>query len=149
MATKRDYYEVLGLDRSASEAEIKKAFRKLAFECHPDHNREDGAEEKFKEVNEAFEVLSKPEKRAAYDCQRVVYAQARRAQTRPQARVVRVVNSQPQTARVSRKDVGSLFEKLSAYVITGEDGNLGKFLKVAGLFFAYCVISKGLEEESG
>jgi len=67
MATKRDYYEVLGLDRSASEAEIKKAFRKLAFECHPDRNREDGAEERFKEVNEAYEVLSDPERRANYD----------------------------------------------------------------------------------
>jgi len=67
MATKRDYYEVLGVDRSASEAEIKRAFRKLAFQYHPDRNREDGAEEKFKEVNEAFEVLSDPERRASYD----------------------------------------------------------------------------------
>jgi molecular chaperone DnaJ len=67
MATKRDYYEVLGLDRSASEEEIKRAFRKLAFKYHPDRNREDGAEERFKEINEAYEVLSDPEKRATYD----------------------------------------------------------------------------------
>jgi len=67
MATKRDYYEVLGVDRSASDEEIKRAFRKLAFKYHPDRNREDGAEEKFKEINEAYEVLSDPEKRASYD----------------------------------------------------------------------------------
>ena len=67
MATKRDYYEILGVDRSASDEDIKRAFRKLAFQCHPDRNREDGAEEKFKEINEAYEVLSNPEKRAQYD----------------------------------------------------------------------------------
>lgn len=67
MATKRDYYEVLGLDRSASEEEIKRAFRKLAFQYHPDRNKEDGAEEKFKEINEAYGVLSDPEKRTTYD----------------------------------------------------------------------------------
>ena len=67
MATKRDYYEVLGIDRGASEEDIKRAFRKLAFKYHPDHNREDGAEEKFKEINEAYEVISDPDKRAKYD----------------------------------------------------------------------------------
>ena len=68
MPTKRDYYEVLGIDRNATDEEIKKSFRKLAFEHHPDHNRgDDGAEEKFKEVNEAYEVLSDTDKRAAYD----------------------------------------------------------------------------------
>lgn len=55
------------MDRSASEADIKRAFRKLAFQYHPDRNRDDGAEGKFKEVNEAFEVLSDANKRAAYD----------------------------------------------------------------------------------
>jgi molecular chaperone DnaJ len=67
MAVKRDYYEVLGVSRDASDEEIKKSFRKLAFECHPDHNSEDGSAERFKEINEAYEVLSDSEKRAAYD----------------------------------------------------------------------------------
>jgi molecular chaperone DnaJ len=67
MATKRDYYEVLGVSRDATAEEIKKAFRKLAFKYHPDRNRDDGAEERFKEVNEAYEVLSDANKRAAYD----------------------------------------------------------------------------------
>ena len=58
MAGKRDYYEVLGVSRDASNEEIKKAFRKLAFQYHPDRNRDDGAEAKFKEVNEAYGVLS-------------------------------------------------------------------------------------------
>ncbi len=67
MAVKRDYYEVLGVSRDASSEEIRRAFRKLAFQYHPDRNREDGAEQKFKEVNEAYEVLSDADKRAAYD----------------------------------------------------------------------------------
>ncbi len=67
MPTKRDYYEVLGIDRAATDEEIRKAFRKLAFKYHPDHNHADKAGERFKEVNEAYEVLSDPDKRAAYD----------------------------------------------------------------------------------
>lgn len=68
MATKRDYYEVLGLPRDASEAEIKKAYRRLARDHHPDANPDDsGAEERFKELTEAYEVLSNPESRRAYD----------------------------------------------------------------------------------
>ena len=67
MAEKRDYYEVLGVDRNASEEDIKKAFRTLAFKYHPDKNHDPGAEQKFKEINEAHEVLSDPQKRAAYD----------------------------------------------------------------------------------
>jgi len=67
MAPKRDYYEILGVPRDATEGDIKKAFRQLAFKYHPDRNRDDGAEAKFKEVNEAFEVLSNPDKRARYD----------------------------------------------------------------------------------
>jgi molecular chaperone DnaJ len=67
MAVKRDYYEVLGLPRDASPEDIRKAFRKLAFQYHPDRNKDDGASEKFKEVNEAYEILSDADKRAAYD----------------------------------------------------------------------------------
>jgi len=64
----RDYYEVLGLERGASEAEVKRAFRNLARELHPDVNRHDpAAEEKFKEAAEAYEVLSDPERRQTYD----------------------------------------------------------------------------------
>ena len=67
MTDKRDYYEVLGVARSASAEEIRRAYRKLARQHHPDVNREDGAEDRFKEVNEAYEVLSVPDRRAAYD----------------------------------------------------------------------------------
>jgi molecular chaperone DnaJ len=67
MASKRDYYEVLGVSRNASDDEIKKAFRRLAKQYHPDANKEAGAEARFIEINEAYEVLSDPQKRAAYD----------------------------------------------------------------------------------
>ena len=67
MADKRDYYEVLGLSKNASEDDIKKAYRKLAKKYHPDINKAADAEEKFKEINEAYEVLSDPQKKATYD----------------------------------------------------------------------------------
>src|SRR3989337_788027 len=68
MAATRDYYEGLGSERTASDAEVKKAFRQLARELHPDVNDHDPeAEEKFKAAAEAYEVLSDPERRRAYD----------------------------------------------------------------------------------
>lgn len=65
--SKRDYYEVLGVPRDADENTIKSAYRKLARQYHPDVNKAEDAEERFKEINEAYEVLSDPDKRAAYD----------------------------------------------------------------------------------
>jgi len=67
LATKRDYYEVLGVSRNASDVEIKRAFRNQARKYHPDVNKDPNAENQFKEINEAYEVLSDARKRAAYD----------------------------------------------------------------------------------
>ena len=68
MSGKRDYYEVLGLDRKATDDEIKKSFRSMARKFHPDKNPDDpGAEKNFKEVQEAYAILSNPEERRKYD----------------------------------------------------------------------------------
>ena len=67
MAVKKDYYEILGVPRNASQEEIKKAYRKLARKYHPDICKKPECEEKFKEINEAYQVLSDPEKRKLYD----------------------------------------------------------------------------------
>lgn len=63
----RDFYEILGVSRDADAAAVKRAYRKLAMQYHPDRNREDGAEERFKEVTQAYEILRDTEKRATYD----------------------------------------------------------------------------------
>jgi DnaJ-class molecular chaperone len=67
MAAKRDYYDILGVSKSASADEIKSAYRKLALKFHPDRNKEPDAEAKFKEINEAYQVLSDTKKKQAYD----------------------------------------------------------------------------------
>jgi DnaJ-class molecular chaperone len=67
MATKRDYYDILGVNKTSSETELKSAYRKLALQWHPDRNKDKGAEAKFKEINEAYEVLGNKEKRTKYD----------------------------------------------------------------------------------
>lgn len=67
MPTKRDYYEILGVDKKATPAEVKSAYRKMALKFHPDKNKEPDAETKFKEINEAYQVLSDQKKRQTYD----------------------------------------------------------------------------------
>ncbi|AZZ65489.1 molecular chaperone DnaJ [Metamycoplasma phocicerebrale] len=67
MSKKRDYYEILGINKNATEKEIKTAYRKLAMQYHPDKNSSPDAEEKFKEISEAYEILSDSDKRAKYD----------------------------------------------------------------------------------
>jgi molecular chaperone DnaJ len=67
MATERDYYTILGVDRGASDADVKRAFRRLAQQWHPDVNRDPAADVRFKEINEAYQVLSDPQRRQAYD----------------------------------------------------------------------------------
>ncbi len=67
MASKRDYYEILGVEKSASADQIKSAYRKMALKYHPDKNKEKDAEAKFKEINEAYQILSDPKKKQAYD----------------------------------------------------------------------------------
>ncbi|MFC1653625.1 DnaJ C-terminal domain-containing protein [Patescibacteria group bacterium] len=67
MSTKRDYYDVLGVSKTSTKEEIKKAYRKLALKFHPDKNKEKNAEAKFKEINEAYEILSNDQKKQTYD----------------------------------------------------------------------------------
>ena len=63
----KDYYSILGVDKYASDDEIKKAYRKMALKYHPDKNNEPGAEERFKEIAESYEVLSDADKKATFD----------------------------------------------------------------------------------
>lgn len=72
MQQRKDYYKILGVSKDASEADIKKAFRKKAFECHPDKNKDVCNDDKIKELNEAYGVLSNPKKKASYDLNETV-----------------------------------------------------------------------------
>ena len=88
MASKRDYYTVLGLARDASDEDLKKVYRKLAMKHHPDRNPDDkgSSEDKFKEAKEAYEILTDPKKRAAFTTKKrrsVRSAAWRRRKTRP------------------------------------------------------------------
>lgn len=67
MTTKRDYYEILGINKNSTPEEIKKAYRKMALKYHPDRNKSADAEQKFKEINEAYQILSDPKKKQTYD----------------------------------------------------------------------------------
>ena len=67
MVTNRDYYEILGLSKGATDADLKAAYRKMALQYHPDRNKDKDAEVKFKEVNEAYQVLSDSQKKQQYD----------------------------------------------------------------------------------
>ena len=67
MSENRDYYKILGVAKGSSQEEIRSKFRRLALEYHPDRNKEPDAQDKFKEINEAYQVLSDPNKRAEYD----------------------------------------------------------------------------------
>ena len=67
MASKRDYYDVLDISRNATEEEVRKAFRQKALQYHPDRNKDPGALDQFKEINEAYQVLTDPKRRQQYD----------------------------------------------------------------------------------
>ena len=121
----KDYYKILGVDRNASQDEIKKAFRRLARKYHPDMNKGDkDAEEKFKEINEAHEVLSDPEKRQKYDQFGVHWQQYERAGGRPEDFNWDAWRTQPggfHTRTVSPEEFEQLFGNL------GGIGGMGGF----------------------
>jgi curved DNA-binding protein len=105
----RDYYKVLGVERKASEAEIKKAYRKLAMKYHPDRNQGNkSAEEKFKEINEAYQVLSDPAKRARYDQLGESYSRYQQGGGAPGNFNWNDWVNQPQGAGATRMDMGDL-----------------------------------------
>ncbi|RME08128.1 MAG: J domain-containing protein [Anaerolineae bacterium] len=118
----KDYYKILGVDRNASQDDIKRAFRRLARKYHPDMNKDDpSAEEKFKEINEAYEVLSDPEKRQKYDQFGIHWQQFARAGGRPEDFNWDAWRTQPggfYTRRVTPEEMEQLF---------GSMGGLGGF----------------------
>jgi len=121
----KDYYKILGVDRNASQDEIKKEFRKLARKYHPDVNKEKGAEDKFKEINEANEVLSDPTKRQKYDQFGAHWQQYERAGGSPEDFNWDVWKSpyggRGQTREVSQEELEQMFGNL------GGIGGIGGF----------------------
>lgn len=125
----KDYYKVLGVDRSATQDEIKKAFRRLARKYHPDMNKSDpNAEERFKEINEANEVLSDPEKRQKYDQFGVHWQQYERAGGQPEDFNWDQWRTPPgggyQTRQVSQEELEQIFGNLGGL---GGMGGMGGF----------------------
>ncbi len=122
----KDYYAILGVSPDASEEEIKRAFRKLALKYHPDRNRGNKeAEEKFKEINEAYQVLSDPEKRARYDQMRAAYERWRQSGMPPGGFDWAQWGDIPGGVRVEFRDLDDLF------------GGVGGFSEFFRRFFGF------------
>jgi curved DNA-binding protein len=130
----KDYYKTLGVERNASKEDIKKAFRRLARKYHPDMNKEDkNAEERFKEINEANEVLSDPEKRQKYDQFGVHWQQYERAGGRPEDFNWDSWRSPygggTQTRQVSQEELEKIFGNLGGMGGTGGMGGFSDFFE--------------------
>ena len=131
MATeKRDYYEVLGVDRTATGEEIKRAYRKLAVKFHPDKNPDDPhAEEKFKELGEAYDVLMDPDKRAAYDR----FGHAAFAHGVPvSAAAVFMIRSKSSAKCSAAADLAAEFSRLSLAAAPGRAPTIGVVGRICG-----------------
>jgi curved DNA-binding protein len=121
----KDYYKVLGVERTASADEIKKAYRQFARKYHPDLNKEAGAEARFKEINEANDVLSDPEKRKAYDELGMAYAQGQ--QFRPPPNWGETHEFHANTGRASAQGFSDFFEELFGGRMRGARAGGGAF----------------------